>query len=66
MLTVGEKIRNARIKKGISQRKLAQKIGVDQGAISRMESGQRGITDIQKVKISKILEEDLMTLFYGQ
>ncbi len=56
----GTKITEYRKKMKISQRKLADKLqvaglDVDKNAIQRMESGQRFITDIELVYLSRVL-----------
>jgi transcriptional regulator with XRE-family HTH domain len=38
---VGGRIRDARIAKGLTQDQLAELVGVDQGRVSRWESGKR-------------------------
>jgi len=63
-LTIGEKIKKARIKLGMTQQILAEEIGTDQASISRMEADKRGVTDAQKKKMAKLFNEDIKTLFY--
>ncbi|MCI1944617.1 helix-turn-helix domain-containing protein [Clostridium luticellarii] len=59
MSRIGEKIKSARIKSGISQKKLARKLGVSEGFVNEVEMGRRianqGIID----RISKILGKDM-------
>ena len=50
---------NARIKKGISQKQLADKIGTKQSAISRFESGNYNPSLAFLNKISKALDKKL-------
>ncbi|WP_223144727.1 helix-turn-helix domain-containing protein [Macrococcoides canis] len=53
---VGKRIRNSRIKKGISQKELAEKINVSNAVMSRYESGTRS-PDFEKLKhIAEVLE----------
>lgn len=40
---IGERIKAIRLKKGISQQKLADRIGVTQSAVSHLEIGMRGL-----------------------
>lgn len=63
----GKNIAKFRKKMGISQRELADRLqlvglDVDKNAIQRMESGQRFITDIEIVALSKILDESFEEL----
>ncbi len=68
---VGLKMREVRKSRGISQRQVACDLNdlgliIDKNAIQRMESGQRFITDIELVTISKYLDvplNDLMGSF---
>ncbi|CAB1254828.1 S24 family peptidase [Clostridium sp. MT-14] len=59
MSRIGEKIKSARIKSGMSQKKLAKKLGVSEGFINEVEIGKKianqGIID----RISKILGKDM-------
>ena len=64
---VGTKV--AEIRKGmkISQRELADRLVsagllVDKNAVQRMESGQRFVTDIELIYISKVLETSIYDL----
>lgn len=58
---LGIKMREIRKSRGISQRQVADDLAemglvVDKNAVQRMESGQRFITDIELITISKYLE----------
>jgi len=58
----GEKIAIYRKQMKISQRELADRLqliglDIDKNAIQRIESGQRFVTDIELIKISKVLEK---------
>ena len=64
----GENIARFRKEMKISQRELADRLqlvglDVDKNAVQRMESGQRFITDIELVYLSKVLEVHLLSLF---
>ncbi len=53
--------------KEVSQRALAQKLqvaglDVDKNAVQRIESGQRFVTDIELVVLSKVLNVSIETL----
>lgn len=49
-------LRNARIKKGLSQKQLGEECGLTQQAINRIEQGQRKIDVELLMKMSKALE----------
>ncbi len=58
---IGENIRQARIKAGLSQKELSEKLELlavytCRGSISRIENGKRAITDIEIAAICKILK----------
>ena len=65
---VGAKIKEARQKKGYSQKQLSEKLELMavytcRGSISRIENGKRAVTDIEIDAISKILDVSLNYLF---
>ena len=56
-MEIGVKIRNARIKKGMSQAELGEKLGVQRSAVSKWEKGQ--VVNIKRstlLKLSKYLD----------
>ena len=60
MNMVGAKIRELRIKKGLSQQALSNQletyaIYICRGSVSRIEDGQRTVTDIELYGLSKVL-----------
>lgn len=55
-------IKNAREKKGLKTRELAQLLGIDQALISKFEAGTRKPTKEQVAKIASLLELDYETL----
>ena len=64
----GEQIKNARQAAGLSQKELSEKLETEavyvcRGSISRIESGERTVTDIEIDAISKILDVPLDFLF---
>lgn len=68
MNIIGEQIRKARINAGLSQQQLSNKLEllavyVCRGSISRIENGERAITDIEIDAISKVLKVSLDDLF---
>ena len=65
---IGSRVKEARTKAGLSQKQLSEKmelLGVYtcRGSISRIENGQRAITDIEIDAISKVLNVSLDYLF---
>ena len=63
----GQNIRKFRKDLQISQRELADRLqllgmDIDKNAIQRMESGQRFITDIELIFISKVLNKNYFEL----
>ena len=65
---IGAKIKEARIKAGMSQKQLSEKLELMavytcRGSISRIENGRRAVTDIEIDAISKILNVSLDYLF---
>lgn len=65
---IGNRIKAARISAGLSQQQLSNKLElmavyVCRGSISRIENGERAITDIEIDAISKVLNVSLDHLF---
>lgn len=65
---IGSKIKEARIAAGMSQQELSNKLELMavytcRGSISRIETGNRAVTDIEIDAISKILKVSLDYLF---
>lgn len=65
---IGPRIREARIRKGYSQKQLSEKLELlavytCRGSISRIENGQRAVTDIEIDAISRVLDVSLDFLF---
>jgi transcriptional regulator with XRE-family HTH domain len=65
---VGERVKEARIKAGLSQQELSNKLEtlavyVCRGSISRIENGERTVTDIEIEGMSEILKVSLNYLF---
>ncbi len=65
---IGERIKEARNKAGLSQKQLSEKLELQavytcRGSISRIENGQRAVTDIEIDALSKILNVSLDYLF---
>jgi transcriptional regulator with XRE-family HTH domain len=61
----GERVKEARVKAGWTQRDLAAKLGLDASAISRLEKGTRAIRLGEAAHIAIALGSDLGYLVYG-
>lgn len=64
----GERIKEARMKAGLSQKDLSEKLETEavyvcRGSLSRIENGERTVTDIEVDAISKVLNVSLDFLF---
>ena len=64
----GAQIKKLRIKAGLSQRQLSEKLELEavytcRGSISRIENGQRAVTDIELLAIAKVLGVAVDKLF---
>ena len=55
-IEVGAKIARLRDERDVAQRRLAAEIGLDPSALSRVESGERGLAVGELVAIAKILD----------
>lgn len=68
MNMIGNKLKELRKKKGLSQQALSDKlemmaIYICRGSISRIEDKQRTVTDIELYGLSKILDVSIESLF---
>lgn len=59
----GLNIKVARARKGLSQRGLAEVLGVTQAAVGRWETGVSTPTDEHKLRLAEALDEDVRVLF---
>ncbi len=48
---LGDRLREFRISKGLTQIEFAEKIGTTQNSLTKIENGYRGITDLMLVKL---------------
>ena len=55
-IEVGAKIARLRDERGVAQRRLAAEIGLDPSALSRVESGERGLAVSELVAIAEFLD----------
>lgn len=65
---IGSRVKEARVNAGLSQKELSEKLELlavytCRGSVSRIENGQRTITDIEIDAISKVLNVSLDYLF---
>lgn len=65
---IGAKVKQARKKLKISQKLLAERLETEavyicRGSISRIESGERTVTDIEIAGLSKVLQVPISELF---
>ena len=63
--TIGKNIRKLRLKKGLSQMRLAASADLSLGFIGSLERGEVGVTAESLVKIAKALEVPPGGLFQG-
>lgn len=63
--TLGQRIKASRNALGITQRKFALMVGINESDLSQIESGKRNVTVLHLVKISKGLNVSLEELFKG-
>ena len=61
--TIGERIKELRLKNSMSQEEFAEKIGLDRSYICRIESGQKNLTLETLIKICEGLNVSLKELF---
>lgn len=62
---LGNRIRELRLKTGLSQEKFALKIGMDRTYFASVETGKRNIAIVNLEKIANGLELSLSELFKG-
>lgn len=68
---IGERLKEMRIKKGLTQQDLASKLELrnifsSQKKISRIEAGDRFVSDFELLAFSEILGVDVMWLLTGK
>ncbi|WP_213698084.1 helix-turn-helix domain-containing protein [Acetomicrobium sp.] len=62
---IGTRIKIARIKAGLKQKDLAEKVGLHRMSISAIESGRRGTSMAQLVEFSRVLGVPVSYFFTG-
>lgn len=60
---IGEKLKEARLKAGLSQKTLAERIGMTRTSYARIEKGQTNVTVDSLVRIAEGLGLDLLVNF---
>lgn len=61
-LKIGERIAEHRDEKGLTQKELAKLLHTSQSAVARMEKGEQNFSTRTLLKISKILNKEIITL----
>ena len=64
MKTVAERIKEARLERGLTQVQLAEIVGVSDASIQMYEIGQRIPRDSVKVKLAEVLGKPVQDLFF--
>jgi transcriptional regulator with XRE-family HTH domain len=62
---VGERVRAARLQRGLTQVELAKALGVKQANVSAIERGERGLTIHQLAKLTKVLRVPTDLVLHG-
>lgn len=65
MITIGERIKKLRVKKGMSQSIMAKKLDCARSAISQWEGGKRKVNVNLLLDIAKVLGVKVSTLVRG-
>ena len=60
-----KRIKSARERTGLTQKELAEKLGISQSTMQRYETGKEKITVDALVKLSEITKEDINWIVYG-
>jgi transcriptional regulator with XRE-family HTH domain len=55
-MSIGTRIKNARLKKGITQKQLAEMLYVDPSLVCRWEKGEKKVPIVTLAQIMEILE----------
>ena len=63
LLKLGERLRSIRLRMNMTQVDLEVKSGINNGDISRIETGQKNIEFYTLVKLAEALEVELVDLF---
>lgn len=64
-MSIGEKIRTIRTERGISQKALAEAVGISQPMMNQIERGTKSVTLLLGAEIVKVLQCDLNDLVGG-
>lgn len=60
---LGKRIAQARRAHGLSQAALASEISLDRTAVSKIESGQRGVSSLELERIARVLNRPIASFF---
>lgn len=63
---IGMRIAKLRKEKGLTQEQLANAVGITRVAITQYENGERIPKDEIKIALSKVLEQQVGSLFYNE
>ncbi|WP_327211296.1 helix-turn-helix transcriptional regulator [Rhizobium leguminosarum] len=63
---IGQRIKERRIAKDMSQAVLAQKLGLTRAAVTQWESGQATCNYAQALELEKVLDVDVCFLIFGR
>ncbi|OAH58664.1 MULTISPECIES: helix-turn-helix transcriptional regulator [Bacillaceae] len=66
LMLMNTRLTNLRKKAGLSQKALAEKIGVTQGMISQCELGQKDFSRKNKIKLALFFNVSVQYLFYDE
>ena len=62
-IAIGERIKQLRNEKGISQEEFAHRANIDRTYVARLESGKRNVTVLALHKVIRALETDYRKFF---
>lgn len=63
-IEIGNRIRNLRKNRGLTQKELAEQLEISESAITMYESGRRVPRDEMKVSIAKFFEKSVDSIFF--
>lgn len=66
MNLIGERLKNYRLMLHITQKDLADRLGVAVSTVSMYETGERAPSDSVKIKIANIFGTSVGSLFFGE
>lgn len=63
---IGQRIKDRRVAKGLSQATLALKLGLSRAAVTQWETGQATCNYAQALKLEELLDTDVCYLIFGR